>query len=46
MVLPGSPWGAGTYSGADGARQPSALEVEIASIQGKLFYQHVAKLRK
>jgi len=46
MVLPGSPWGAGTYSGADGSRQPSALEVEIASIQGKLFYQHVAKLRK
>jgi len=42
----GSPWGAGTYASADGSRQPSALELEIAEIQGRTFYQHVAKLRK
>lgn len=38
-----SPWGAGTLSGADGSRQPSALELEIAEIQGKSFYETVAK---
>ena len=42
----GSPWGAGTYASADGSRQPSALELEIAEIQGRTFYEHVAKLRK
>jgi NAD(P)H dehydrogenase (quinone) len=42
----GSPWGAGTFAGADGSRQPSALELEIAEIQGRTFYQHVAKSRK
>lgn len=45
-VLSGSPWGAGTYAAADGSRQPTALELEIAEIQGRTFYQHVAKLRK
>ncbi|KII84534.1 hypothetical protein PLICRDRAFT_45888 [Plicaturopsis crispa FD-325 SS-3] len=39
----GSPWGAGTFSGADGSRQPSALELEVATIQGKTFYETVAK---
>ncbi|KAJ9370136.1 CAZyme family AA6 [Paecilomyces variotii] len=39
----GSPWGAGTFAGADGSRQPSALEIELAEIQGKSFYEHVAK---
>ncbi|CAL3964111.1 unnamed protein product [Diplocarpon coronariae] len=29
----GSPWGAGTFAGADGSRQPSALEIEVATIQ-------------
>ena len=43
---PGSPWGAGTFAAADGSRQPTALELEIAEIQGKSFYDHVAKLRK
>jgi len=33
----GSPWGAGTFSGADGSRQPSALELEIATLQGEAF---------
>jgi NAD(P)H dehydrogenase (quinone) len=42
----GSPWGAGTYAAADGSRQPTALELEIAEIQGRTFYQHVSKLRK
>jgi len=39
----GSPWGAGTVAGSDGSRQPSALELEIATIQGKTFYQAVSK---
>jgi len=42
----GSPWGAGTFAGTDGSRQPSALELEIAEIQGKGFYAHVAKAYK
>ena len=45
-VLAGSPWGAGTFADADGSRQPSALELEIAEIQGKTFYQTVAKAHK
>ncbi|KAH8115989.1 flavoprotein WrbA [Phellopilus nigrolimitatus] len=40
----GSPWGAGTFAAGDGSRQPSALELEIAQIQGKTFYQTVAKV--
>lgn len=39
----GSPWGAGTFAAGDGSRQPSALELEIAEIQGKTFYEAVAK---
>ncbi|KAI0037166.1 NADH-quinone oxidoreductase [Vararia minispora EC-137] len=39
----GSPWGAGTFSASDGSRQPSALELEIATIQGKAFYEFVHK---
>ncbi|KAJ4397450.1 flavodoxin-like fold protein [Gnomoniopsis smithogilvyi] len=39
----GSPWGAGTFAAGDGSRQPSALELEIAEIQGKSFYETVAK---
>ena len=42
-VLVGSPWGAGTLAGPDGSRQPSALELEMAEVQGKTFYQTVAK---
>jgi len=29
-----SPWGAGTFAGTDGSRQPTTLELEIAGIQG------------
>ena len=39
----GSPWGAGTLASGTGARQPSALELEVATIQCKSFYTHVAK---
>ncbi|KAI9932435.1 hypothetical protein ASPWEDRAFT_144357 [Aspergillus wentii DTO 134E9] len=39
----GSPWGAGTFAGADGSRQPTELELSIAEAQGKAFYEHVAK---
>lgn len=39
----GSPWGAGTFAGTDGSRQPSALELETASIQGQYFYELVAR---
>ncbi|SPJ71468.1 related to 1,4-Benzoquinone reductase [Fusarium torulosum] len=42
-VRGGSAWGAGTFAGADGSRQPSAKELEIAQIQGENFYQTVAK---
>ena len=39
----GSPWGAGTFAGGDGSRQPSELELGVAEEQGKAFYQPVAK---
>lgn len=39
----GSPWGAGTFAAGDGSRQPSALELEMAEIQGKAFCETVAK---
>jgi len=40
----GSPWGAGTFSGADGSRQPTANELELAKLQGKSFYETVSKV--
>ncbi|KAI0160622.1 quinone oxidoreductase [Xylariaceae sp. FL1272] len=39
----GSSWGAGTFAGADGSRQPTQLELDIAFSQGKAFYETVAK---
>ena len=42
-VRGGSAWGAGTFAGGDGSRQPSAKELEIAHIQGKTFYETVAR---
>ncbi|KAH9918720.1 1,4-benzoquinone reductase [Epithele typhae] len=41
----GSPWGAGTFSAGDGSRQPTALEMEIAEIQGKHFWETVSKVK-
>ncbi|PGG98254.1 NAD(P)H:quinone oxidoreductase, type IV [Blastomyces parvus] len=43
-VRGGSPWGAGTFAGADGARQPSALEIQLAEEQGKQFYKALSKV--
>ncbi|RMJ28989.1 protoplast secreted protein 2 [Aspergillus sp. HF37] len=40
----GSAWGAGTFAGADGSRQPTELELEIAHSQGKAFYGHVSRV--
>lgn len=39
----GGPWGAGTFASGDGSRQPSAKELEMATIQGEEFYKTVAK---
>ncbi|EGD90569.1 minor allergen Alt a 7 [Trichophyton rubrum D6] len=44
-VRGGSPWGAGTFAGADGSRQPTALELELAQAQGKGFYETVSKVK-
>lgn len=38
-----SPWGAGAYAGGDGSRQPSKLELSIATTQGKVFYETAQK---
>lgn len=40
----GSPWGAGTFASSTGARQPTALELEIATIQGESFFKSVSKV--
>ncbi|KAK9381649.1 flavoprotein-like protein [Kockiozyma suomiensis] len=40
----GSAWGSGTYAGADGSRSVTALEKEIAEIQGREFYKFVEKI--
>lgn len=39
----GSAWGAGTFAGADGSRQPSEKEKQVAMIQGENFYKTVAR---
>lgn len=43
-VRGGSPWGAGTFAGADGSRQPSVKEVALAEAQGKVFFEHLSKV--
>ncbi|GLB38995.1 putative candidate Quinone reductase [Lyophyllum shimeji] len=40
----GGPWGAGTYAKSDGSRQPSELELKIASTQGKVFWNTVSRV--
>lgn len=37
----GSPYGASTYAGADGSRQPSTIELKIAAKQGSTFAERV-----
>jgi hypothetical protein len=44
-MLLGSPWGAGTFASPNGSRQPSPLEIDIATIQGKAFYETVSKVK-
>jgi len=39
----GSPWGAGVVAGSDGSRKASPQELLLAEIQGKTFYQTLAK---
>lgn len=39
----GSPWGSGTFAAADGSRQPTELELKLASYHGKHFYGVVSK---
>ena len=41
----GSAWGAGTFAGSDGSRQPTALEQELATRQGKMFYETLARVK-
>lgn len=43
-VRGGSPWGAGTFASADGSRQPTPLELEVATIQGESFGNAVKKV--
>lgn len=40
----GSPWGAGTFAGADGSRQPTELELQTARDQGKFFAPTALKI--
>ncbi|KUG00679.1 Flavoprotein YCP4 [Phytophthora nicotianae] len=40
----GSPWGSGTLAGGDGSRQPSKLELAVATTQGKSFAEIAKKL--
>lgn len=40
----GSPWGAGTFAGGDGSRQPSDLELELATQQGKDFQKTIGRV--
>ncbi|TFK66830.1 NADH-quinone oxidoreductase [Pluteus cervinus] len=43
-VRGGSPWGAGTFTGADDCREPTDLEKEIAEIQGSSFWKIVSRV--
>lgn len=40
-----SPWGAGTFAGPDGSRQPTDLEKKIAVVQGEYFASTIARLK-
>ena len=44
IVHGGSPWGAGMYANSDGSRQANELELELAKIHGKSFYETVARV--
>eukprot|EP00284_Hemiselmis_tepida_P014278 CAMPEP_0174928282 /NCGR_PEP_ID=MMETSP1355-20121228/22833_1 /TAXON_ID=464990 /ORGANISM="Hemiselmis tepida, Strain CCMP443" /LENGTH=200 /DNA_ID=CAMNT_0016174435 /DNA_START=81 /DNA_END=683 /DNA_ORIENTATION=- len=40
-----TPYGAGTFAGADGSRKPTQLELDVAETQGKTFCGIAAKLK-
>ncbi|KAK6457365.1 flavoprotein-like protein [Scheffersomyces xylosifermentans] len=40
-----SPWGAGTFAGADGSRAVTDLEKDIAKTQGHDFYKTITKFK-
>ncbi|KAJ5334494.1 hypothetical protein N7452_006897 [Penicillium brevicompactum] len=42
----GSAWGAGTFAAGDGSRQPTPLELQVAEIQGRTFFETVSKAHK
>jgi len=42
----GSPWGAGTFAGPNGERQPTALELGLARSQGKRVAQIANALKR
>lgn len=42
----GSPWGAGSFAGPSGSRQPSEVELKIAHVQGEKFAETVLKSTK
>jgi len=44
LCFSGSPWGAGTFAGADGSRTATKLELDIAEAQGKHFWETVSKV--
>jgi NAD(P)H dehydrogenase (quinone) len=44
QVHGGSPYGASTFAGGDGSRQPSEMELRLAEIQGERFAIVVKKL--
>lgn len=44
-VRGGSAWGAGTFSGPKGDRQPTEKELELAAIQGESFWNALAKVK-
>jgi len=41
----GGPWGAGTFAGADGSRQPTELELKLARAQGEEFYKLLSRVK-
>ena len=41
----GSPWGAGTFAGPDSSRNSTALELNIADIQGRHFWETVRTVK-
>ncbi|CAN3374648.1 hypothetical protein DIURU_000044 [Diutina rugosa] len=42
----GSPWGSGTFGGADNQRQVTELEKNLASLHGQQFYEQVSSYLK